>query len=56
MYAKVDQHSLLDKAVIESTTKFLEELGLEYPDTTGLQDFWDEMENITFYLCKENQK
>ena len=52
----VEKHALLDKAVIESSTRVLEELGLEYPDTTELKAFREEMENITFYLCKEVNK
>ena len=47
---------MLDRAAIESATKLLEELGLDYPNTDDLYKFYDEMEEITLYLCKEGQR
>jgi hypothetical protein len=54
--ARQEMFSLLDKAAIESASRVLEELGLEYPDTTELKAFWNEMEHITLYLCKEGNR
>jgi hypothetical protein len=47
---------MLDKATVIAATRVLEELGLEYPDTTEINTFWREMEEITTYLCKEGQR
>ena len=48
-----EMYPVLDKAARLSATKLLEELGLEYPDTTDLFNFYQEMEELTLYLCKE---
>ena len=48
-----EMHPMLDRAARLSATKLLEELGLEYPDTTDLFNFYQEMEELTLYLCKE---
>ena len=48
--------AVLDQAAIESATRVLEELGLEYPNTQDIEAFWKEMDEITLYLCKEGQR
>ena len=54
--ARKEMFPILDQAAKVSASKLLEELGLEYPDTTDLFNFYQEMEEITLYLCKENNK
>lgn len=54
--SRLEQHDMLDKATVIAATRVLEELGLEYPDTTEINTFWREMEEITTYLCKEGQR
>ena len=46
---------MLDRAARLSATKLLEELGLQYPDIVELYKFYEEMEEITLYLCKEKK-
>ncbi len=50
--------SFLKRAVYRSTSKVLDEFGLEFPDTDEFNDLYDylaEMEEITGYLCKEDK-
>ena len=54
--SRLEQYDILDKATVIAATRVLEELGLEYPDTTEINTFWKEMEEITIYLCKEGQR
>jgi hypothetical protein len=49
--------SFLKRAVYRSTSKVLDEFGLDFPDTGEFNDLYDylcEMEEITAYLCKED--
>jgi len=50
-----EMHPMLDRAARLSATKLLEELGLQYPDIVELYKFYEEMEEITLYLCKEKK-
>ena len=52
---KPELHEMLSNSARLASTKLLEELGLEYPDTDELDNFLDEMEEITLYLCKESK-
>tara|TARA_R110002012_G_scaffold50936_2_gene131866 strand:+ start:5292 stop:5534 length:243 start_codon:yes stop_codon:yes gene_type:complete len=54
--ARHEMFAVLDQAAIESATRVLEELGLEYPNTQDIEAFWKEMDEITLYLCKEGQR
>ena len=54
--ARQEMFHVLDEAAIESATRVLEELGLDYPDTQDIEVFWKEMDEITLYLCKEGQR
>ena len=54
--ARREMFPMLDNAAVLSATKLLDELGLEYPDTEDLHKFYQEMEEITLYLCKEGNK
>ena len=53
--SKPESYQMLDDSARVASTKLLEELGLEYPDTEELDSFLDEMEEITMYLCKESK-
>ena len=53
--SKPESYQMLDDSARVASTKLLEELGLEYPDTKELDSFLDEMEEITMYLCKESK-
>lgn len=53
--SKPESYQMLDDSARVASTKLLEELGLEYPDTKELDSFLDEMEEITLYLCKESK-
>ena len=56
VYAKRESFPMLDNAARIAAQQLLEELGLEYPDTQDLDAFFNEMEEITTYLCKESQR
>ena len=54
--AKRESFTMLDNAARLAAQQLLEELGLEYPDTQDIDAFFNEMEHITIYLCKEGQR
>ena len=54
--AKRETFTMLDNAARLAAQQLLEELGLEYPDTQDIDAFFNEMEEITTYLCKESQR
>lgn len=54
--AKRESFPMLDNAARIAAQQLLEELGLEYPDTQDIDAFFNEMEHITIYLCKEGQR
>jgi len=54
--AKREDFPMLNNAARLASEQLLEELGLEYPDTQDIDAFFNEMEEITTYLCKESQR
>ena len=58
MHTPVEKHDMLQDAVIKSTSKILEELGIDMPnpyENKDLYDYMQEMEEITGILCKEDE-
>ena len=58
MHSPRDKHEMLQNAVIASTSKILEELGIGMPnpfENKDLYDYMQEMEEITGILCKEDE-
>lgn len=58
MHTPIEKHEMLQNAVIASTSKILEELGIGMPNPSENKDLYDymqEMEQITGILCKEDE-